>query len=384
MPSGSQRCSDHRPILADPVAPDRDEIEFSAFGPGYGECLLVHLGQQEWMIVDSCVDADRLPVLDYLASIGVDPATGVKLIVATHWHDDHVRGISDLMAASTTAGCACSAALSPRQLLQAICQEEPELGEGQTSGIREMRSVLARLVETCPARPQPLWAVENRVLYEREGPLRCQVRALSPCDRVLLRAYRDILSLVRQGHGGRVRTPNLNLGSVVLWVKAGDATMLLGADLQQAPDPCWADVLQSRAGLQGRAEIFKVPHHGSENGHLDKVWDDILIFNPDAVVCPNSNGRYDLPTPDDVERLCGLSRLHMTSPGGRRSIARKDRLMTPSVPAFGRVTLRRHLGERAWNVDYVEPASSPCSPPVTPVDEPVEGAPVTVEDPTTS
>jgi len=99
--------------------------EFSAFGPGYGECLLVHLGEGEWMIVDSCVQSNRQPALDYLHAMDVDPAVAVKLVVATHWHDDHVRGIADVLATCRTAAFACSAALSPDELLQTIGALEP-------------------------------------------------------------------------------------------------------------------------------------------------------------------------------------------------------------------------------------------------------------------
>ena len=40
----------------DTSAPSAREIEVSLFGPGYGECVLVHLGEGQWMIVDSCVE----------------------------------------------------------------------------------------------------------------------------------------------------------------------------------------------------------------------------------------------------------------------------------------------------------------------------------------
>ena len=39
------------------AAPPRtDELEVSLFGPGVGECVIVHLGAGEWMVVDSCLD----------------------------------------------------------------------------------------------------------------------------------------------------------------------------------------------------------------------------------------------------------------------------------------------------------------------------------------
>lgn len=62
------------------VAPESDEIEVSLFGPGYGECVLLHVGFNNWFIVDSCVDPltkDPIP-LAYLDAINVNPAISVK------------------------------------------------------------------------------------------------------------------------------------------------------------------------------------------------------------------------------------------------------------------------------------------------------------------
>ena len=80
--------------------PDSDQIEVSLFGPGYGECVVLHVGDGAWVIVDSCIDQDDNPVaLKYLNEIGIDLAQNVNLIVATHWHDDHIRGLGRLTTA---------------------------------------------------------------------------------------------------------------------------------------------------------------------------------------------------------------------------------------------------------------------------------------------
>ncbi len=41
-------------------SPGQDIIEVSIFGPGKGEPILVHLGRNEWIIVDSCINARTL------------------------------------------------------------------------------------------------------------------------------------------------------------------------------------------------------------------------------------------------------------------------------------------------------------------------------------
>ena len=72
------------------IAPSEDEVEVALLGPGYGESIVAHFGQGEWLIVDSCINDAREPqALEYLRAIGVEPDEAVSLIVATHWHDDH-------------------------------------------------------------------------------------------------------------------------------------------------------------------------------------------------------------------------------------------------------------------------------------------------------
>jgi glyoxylase-like metal-dependent hydrolase (beta-lactamase superfamily II) len=74
--------------------PTADQIEINIFGPGYGECCLFHFGGGKWIIIDSCVDDEigQPAALAYLDNIGINPAEGVELVIASHWHDDHVKG----------------------------------------------------------------------------------------------------------------------------------------------------------------------------------------------------------------------------------------------------------------------------------------------------
>ena len=107
-------------ILIEPTdPPDPDELEVSLFGPGFGECVVVHAGCGEWIIIDSCVGADgQTPAaLDYLKRIGVDLAAAVKRVVATHWHNDHVRGLSRTMQECVSARFICSQALWTKEFV---------------------------------------------------------------------------------------------------------------------------------------------------------------------------------------------------------------------------------------------------------------------------
>ncbi|MGC1523037.1 MAG: MBL fold metallo-hydrolase, partial [Steroidobacteraceae bacterium] len=108
--------------VANPPAPD--EVEVTVIGPGFGECILVHTGSGRWLIVDSCRDpATRQPAaLLYLRSLGVDPATSVDWIVATHWHADHVGGIYELVSICSKAQFFCASVLQKREFLKYAAQ----------------------------------------------------------------------------------------------------------------------------------------------------------------------------------------------------------------------------------------------------------------------
>ena len=77
-------------------SPRNDEFELTLFGPGYGESLVLHVGDGVWVLIDSCGRADAPVALDYLRRIDVDPSEAVRMIVATHWHDDHIRGLAEI------------------------------------------------------------------------------------------------------------------------------------------------------------------------------------------------------------------------------------------------------------------------------------------------
>ncbi len=95
------------------AGPAADQFEVSIFGPGFGECAVVHIAHGAWVIVDSCSDprdpSTCVPEA-YLRTLGVD-FRQVQLIVATHWHDDHVRGIGRMVEVCREAKFSCARAL---------------------------------------------------------------------------------------------------------------------------------------------------------------------------------------------------------------------------------------------------------------------------------
>lgn len=348
--------------MTDPTAPPApDEVELSAFGPGYGESILVHVGDGQWLLVDSCLKGGRQPALDYLDSLGVDPAESVAIIVATHWHDDHVRGISDALARCAKAKFACSVALKNDELIATIGQQPPGRFGKLTSGVDEMARVLRQLSDADELH-RLVFAVQDLPLYRRGGEMPCEIKAVSPCNVVVVEAFQRIADLCANP-SRRVTKPERNDGAVVLWLEVGDATILLGADLQETEEEHtgWTAVIGCLKGIERRSEVFKVPHHGSKNAHQELVWQHLLVENPEAVVCPHERGSNQLPGPTDLDRLCRRANVHLTAPPTPPTASiRRGRLGRVAVVDFGRVTLRRRVGGSDWSVTYAPPAQNGC------------------------
>ena len=278
-------------------SPGKNEFELTLLGPGYGESVVLHVGGGVWVIVDSCVDTDGTPqALRSLESIGVDPAETVELIVATHWHDDHIRGISKLVEVCNRAAFCCASVLRHKEFLTVVGALEGRPPSDRGSGLKEIHSVISRLVQVAS---KPTLAIANRTVFVQGG---CEIRTLSPDDADLIYFLRTIGRLLSGPGRVRIRIPSLSPNdiAVALWVKVKDVAVLLGSDLEKRG---WTAVLENVARPDGKATVFKVPHHGSGDAHEPDVWKQMLEPDPFAVLTPWRRGNRTLPIQRDVKRI---------------------------------------------------------------------------------
>jgi Metallo-beta-lactamase superfamily len=350
--------------------PSPTEVEVSIFGPGHGEAVAAHLGAGQWMLVDSCLDAEGEPAaLSYLDSIGVAPEQ-VVLIVCTHWHDDHIGGLARTAEACTEADFAYSGALRGGEFF-ALVKAYAERSQMKGRGVAEFAQI-ARLWTDRGDRV-PRVAVESRRLWHRadDGMPGVSVEALSPCDAQIQRSQEALASLFPHPNTDKraVIASDPNHASVVLSVTVGEVGILLGADLEETGNPAtgWSALLD-HAALDVPASIFKVPHHGSPDADQPRVWEELLVERPWAVVTPFVWGSTRRPTGDDQARISARTdRVYLTSPPERRRKTRslpveralKEMDARPEYvdPPMGQVRLRRELAQSGvWRVDLFGPA----------------------------
>ena len=75
--------------------------------------------------------------------------------------------------------------------------------------------------------------------------------------------------------------------AVALFVQVGDFCAPWDPPASNtASDRGWRAVVASSTRPQGRAQVFKVSHHGSDNAHHQDVWRLMLESSPVAVLTP--------------------------------------------------------------------------------------------------
>ena len=345
--------------MTDGAKPPRDdEFELTLLGPGYGESVVMHIGGGSWVLVDSCGRADAPAALDYLAEIGVDPAEAVKLVVASHWHDDHIRGMANMASACSTAMFCCASVLCTEEFLAAVDALEHRHFASFGSGAREIHDVFSRLRS---AGSSPTLASANKRVFANGS---CHIWALSPADDVFLSFIRAIGGLLPNVGQAETRIPSLspNDVAVVLWVEVGDISVLLGSDLERRG---WAKILQDDARPTGTASAFKVSHHGAASGDVPEVWQRMLDAVPTAVLTPWRRGNRMLPTSRDVQRiLTRTPNAYATATIDAVRPARRDRTVERTIRESGirlrrmsapsAVRLRRPIAAHTqWQVDLL-------------------------------
>lgn len=352
----------YTPTALNPPAPD--EVEFSLFGPGFGECAMCHIGSGQWVIVDSCLDPEtQKPVaLKYLENLGLAADSAVVAIIATHWHDDHILGLSRLLEVAPAARFALTSAFSKTDFHAALAPWMNGGSDLEGKGLAELRRIIKL------KRP-PIPAGENKIIFERSASPRCRVLALSPSDAALIACISELADTPKTQFCTRMPDMKGNHASVVLSIEVEDRRLLLGGDLQVRADRKfgWLAVVDTHQELgREKHHVYKIPHHGSANADHPEIWTHLLEPDPHAVLAPFVGGKTKLPTPKDSARIKrATSRAAITAPptAGKfrhpnRTVEKTMREATRSLEVipyrFGHIRLRGKIGvsPQDWNVEY--------------------------------
>jgi len=285
------------------------------------------------MVVDSCLADDwKTPApLKYMAEMGLDVQHCVCAVVATHWHDDHIKGLSSVLNACGKAKFWCSAAMTSEEFI-AFLDVHDNQPTARDRGGTEMLKCL-KLMEQSGTTRKPL--LENTLIADWPHTALAHGKAtrflaLSPSSKQFDRFLRRIGTELRalDGRAKRRLAADRNELSIATLLEVGDMSVLLGADLEDSPDPelGWAAVVRNRSGKDPKSATIKIPHHGSKGAHRDDVWSELLANDVLSVVTPWRLAGRTLPTVADRTRIAKLSKeAYITAENPRPSKKRYPR-----------------------------------------------------------
>jgi hypothetical protein len=197
----------------------------------------------------------------------------------------------------------------------------------------------------CGGKPNLVWAIEGLALISSST---ASVHVLSPSHQTKTLAFQELGQyLPRVGQKLRPVSQTPNQLAVALWVRIGDFIALFGADLERTKTvgTGWGAVVTSTMRPTGKADVFKVPHHGSVGADEPDVWRTMLRDGCVAVVTPYNALRNPIPRDTDQQRLLSrTNEVYLSSlPGGKRTrrapdIAKSIRQMTRELREVSRKT----------------------------------------------
>ncbi len=353
--------------------PNPDEIEITLLGRGFGESVVLHLLDNEWMVIDSHFDGSKSSApLTYLVQAGVAPEA-VKVILATHFHDDHIGGISQLYQWASTAELAISLPKTANEFHTYLFANDFR-GFGQiSSGVNELANLIR--IRQDQSRPPPIQCQANLTLIRKHSAAtdkEVAVTALSPSPADVEEFLLHLGAAIEQQEGtaARLEAFDPNDISVAAWLSVGDEAALLGADLevQAKEDRGWKAILASKGKPLGRASVFKVAHHGSGNGDHPEIWNNLLTPAPVAIVTPFNKG-IGVPKSADKARILGhTDKAYITTPVPFRKYRDGTPMVRSALDAagivihegngeVGRISLRKTLAEADWRVHLANNAA---------------------------
>lgn len=339
--------------------PADNEIELTVFGPGHGEAIVVHLGEGNWLLVDSCIDPNNnIPAsANYLDQLGVTP-NKVKAIVASHWHDDHVRGIAFLAKKYSEADFFLSAALNNDEAAAFVAAYSGIDAPGLARGTSELHSVVDQRMHVYNA-------LHKTIVHELSAnQLHVRVIAWSPTSSAFAQSIANFVQYLPNKPGQIPIThapePKQNIEAVVIHINFGEEdAILLGSDLENRKIG-WGELVSNVwCQAQKKASIYKVAHHGSQNGDNEEIWTTFL--QKEKIACMTPFNRSGLPTPSDKERIkLRATQAYISSGASRKADMSRDQIkrlgdicsdVELADSGFGAVRLRKKIGSQNWNTE---------------------------------
>ena len=277
-------------VEIDNIKPTANELEITLIGAGAdsGESVVVHLANGKWMIIDSCKSGGEVLPLYYLRKKEVD-LKNVSYVICTHWHTDHIEGLSEVIGECPNAILAIPGFFNKDKVFEALFKDYVNR---RSPIVKEMVDSLKIIKGRTGELKQPIYlGPRDEVTDETIEGVKVEVRSFSPADHAK-ELYDKMLA---ESTLQKVATSDLepNMCSSVLDITTDNHSLsvLLGADLESNRKDernldckalCedniqlgWCNVIKCCKKYEERDKYnyIKAAHHSSINGYCPALMD---------------------------------------------------------------------------------------------------------------
>jgi len=265
--------------------PKRSTLTIFVIGPGKGESQLVSLPDGKWMVVDCCMSGRTNLPKSLLHHFNVKR---IDLLVVTHSHVDHLRGIPELLSdfdVQRVWRWAHAGTLD--DVLPRLCGMLPRNRRllalsGAVRAIDEFAERRANAVSDASTDTRP-WPAGGDYTVHPLSPTPHEVHAYrKQFDRLfeLKKGKPALSSEVLSFVGGARRLPMPGNGlSMALSIGWKARRIVLGGDVEVSGDPKrgWDGILsllrdEGEEALVRDAAVVKLSHHGSSGAWSPAAW----------------------------------------------------------------------------------------------------------------
>lgn len=274
-----------------------DTIQVVFFGKGYGESILLHVGNGKYVLFDSFINPETgHPIAsDYLKGIGLTEKSIVG-IVCTHWDDDHVKGMAEIVSNISDGVELCiPLVLSSRDILRYI-----ELNKNNPISYQSTSEFVKLLRLTSQHKMRVVYVNSNDNLFNEllvsAGKPNSSIVALSPTANAIKR-FLDSLIMPQINSQIKYHGVSNNDVSIVTLITNIVDGILLGGDLDDNHQ-YWEEIATHYT--YEKCKVYKIPHHGSENAFNQKVWDK-MVDKPISIITRFNS--KSLPTQSAIDKI---------------------------------------------------------------------------------
>lgn len=294
-------------------------MEIAIFGAAYGEATIVSFDSKEGRkhgVIDCFFFGGRSrfnPVVRYLKR-NLD-AERLAFVIATHPHEDHIRGLAEVVEAFPGAVdfFAWWGGIAPHfqiAYLKRLENQKKAVGKEMSVRSRSVKGLFDAFVEKQPHLSKWHESTDGKPcpIYQTEGSHGLfTIQPLSPWLPEQAKFMKKVMDGVySDGSIGELDTfPNKTCLGLLITYK--DARIILGGDVERG-NWAWAFKDSIVDCLDG-VHLVKIPHHGSPTGTHKDMWCGLRRFvgsNPQSIVAVTTRfekGKSILPDNNTLKTI---------------------------------------------------------------------------------